>query len=54
MAEFSPSIAAAAALLAATGDIAAENFLAFRAGIAACPFVNSVSICLCTAKVYFH
>jgi hypothetical protein len=43
MAEFSLSVAAAAALLAATGEIAAENLTAFRAGVTACPFVNSVS-----------
>ncbi|GJN32705.1 hypothetical protein PR202_gb21227 [Eleusine coracana subsp. coracana] len=47
MAEFSPSVAAAAALVAATGEIAAENLPAFRAGVAACPFVNSEKLREC-------
>ncbi|CAL5086175.1 unnamed protein product [Urochloa decumbens] len=41
MAEFSPSVAAAAALLAAAGEVTAANLPAFQAGVAACPFVNS-------------
>jgi hypothetical protein len=44
MAEFSPSVAAAAALLAAAGEVTAANLPAFQAGVAACPFVNSVSM----------
>jgi len=44
MAEFSPSVSAAAALLAAAGEVAAANLQAFQAVVAACPFVNSVSI----------
>lgn len=54
MAEFSPSVAAAAALLAAAGEIAAENLPAFRAGFSAFPFVNSVSIVYINPPVYFH
>lgn len=46
MAEFSPSVAAAAALLAAAGEVAGGHFLGFEAGVAACPFVNSVSMIL--------
>lgn len=38
MAEFSPSVAAAAALLAAAGEVAAAELPAFQAGVAACPF----------------
>ncbi|TKW35256.1 hypothetical protein SEVIR_2G360600v4 [Setaria viridis] len=41
MAEFSPSVAAAAALLAAAGEVTAANLPVFQAGVAACPFVNS-------------
>ncbi|PUZ72445.1 hypothetical protein GQ55_2G395000 [Panicum hallii var. hallii] len=41
MAEFPPSVTAAAALLAAAGEVAAANLQAFQAGVAACPFVNS-------------
>ncbi|CAL5062222.1 unnamed protein product [Urochloa decumbens] len=41
MAEFSPSVAAAAALLAAAGEVTAANLPEFQAGVAACPFVNS-------------
>ncbi|TVU38445.1 hypothetical protein EJB05_11816 [Eragrostis curvula] len=47
MAEFSPSVAAAASLLAATGEIAAGNLPAFQAGVAACPFVNSEKLQAC-------
>jgi len=46
MAEFSPSVVAASALLAAAGEVAAGNLPAFQAGVAACPFVNSVSMIL--------
>lgn len=46
MAEFSPSVAAAAALLAAAGEVAGAHLLGFEAGVAACPFVNSVSMIL--------
>nr|XP_034578976.1 cyclin-D6-1-like isoform X1 [Setaria viridis]TKW35257.1 hypothetical protein SEVIR_2G360600v2 [Setaria viridis] len=38
MAEFSPSVAAAAALLAAAGEVTAANLPVFQAGVAACPF----------------
>ncbi|KAF2923376.1 cyclin-D6-1 isoform X1 [Oryza sativa Japonica Group] len=38
MAEFSPSVAAAAALLAAAGEVAGAHLLGFEAGVAACPF----------------
>ncbi|CAN6219205.1 unnamed protein product [Urochloa humidicola] len=41
MAEFTPSVAAAAALLAAAGEVTTANLPAFQAGVAACPFVNS-------------
>ncbi|CAO1941625.1 unnamed protein product [Urochloa humidicola] len=41
MAEFSSSVAAAAALLAAAGEVTAANLPAFQAGVVACPFVNS-------------
>ncbi|CAN6205724.1 unnamed protein product [Urochloa humidicola] len=41
MAEFLPSVAAAAALLDAAGEVTAANLPAFQAGVAACPFVNS-------------
>ncbi|XP_062187693.1 cyclin-D6-1-like isoform X2 [Phragmites australis] len=47
MAEFSPSVAAAAALLTATGEVAAANLPAFQAGVAACPFVNSEELREC-------
>lgn len=46
MAEFSPSVVAASALLAAAGEIAVAHLPAFQAGVAACPFVNSVSMIL--------
>nr|CAB3454623.1 unnamed protein product [Digitaria exilis] len=38
MAEFSPSVTAAAALLAAAGEITTANLPAFQAGFVACPF----------------
>ncbi|KQK15808.1 cyclin-D6-1 isoform X2 [Brachypodium distachyon] len=39
MAEFSPSVVAASALLAAAGEVAGAQLLpAFQAGVAACPF----------------
>nr|CAB3458293.1 unnamed protein product [Digitaria exilis] len=38
MAEFSPSVTAAAALLGAAGEITAANLPAFQAGLDACPF----------------
>uniref|UniRef100_A0A0E0I290 Cyclin-like domain-containing protein n=1 Tax=Oryza nivara TaxID=4536 RepID=A0A0E0I290_ORYNI len=47
MAEFSPSVAAAAALLAAAGEVAGGHFLGFEAGVAACPFVNSEKLREC-------
>ncbi|XP_062190592.1 cyclin-D6-1-like isoform X5 [Phragmites australis] len=47
MAEFSPSVAAAATLLAATGEVAAANLPAFQAVVAACPFVNSEKLREC-------
>ncbi|CAD6217650.1 unnamed protein product [Miscanthus lutarioriparius] len=47
MAEFSPSVVAASALLAAAGDVAASNLPAFQAGVAACPFVNSEKLREC-------
>ncbi|KAJ1291379.1 hypothetical protein BS78_02G311800 [Paspalum vaginatum] len=47
MAEFSPSVAAAAALLAAAGEVAAANLPAFQAAVAACPFVNSEKLREC-------
>jgi cyclin D6 len=46
IAEFSPSVVAASALLAAAREVAAANLPAFLAGVAACPFVNSVSMIL--------
>ncbi|KAF8669233.1 hypothetical protein HU200_051565 [Digitaria exilis] len=52
MAEFSPSVTAAAALLAAAGEITTANLPAFQAGFVACPFVNSVSM-LCKPYNYF-
>ncbi|KAL5196928.1 hypothetical protein ABZP36_000440 [Zizania latifolia] len=47
MAEFLPSVAAAAALLAAAGEVAAAHLPAFEAGVAACPFVNSEKLREC-------
>ncbi|NP_001149068.1 CYCD6 isoform 1 [Zea mays] len=47
MAEFSPSVVAAAALLAAAGEVAAANLHAFQASLAACPFVNSEKLREC-------
>ncbi|XP_052161155.1 cyclin-D6-1 isoform X1 [Oryza glaberrima] len=47
MAEFSPSVAAAAALLAAAGEVAGAHLLGFEAGVAACPFVNSEKLREC-------
>ncbi|KAL6856087.1 hypothetical protein ACP4OV_018889 [Aristida adscensionis] len=47
MVEFSPSVAAAAALLAAAGEVAAADLPAFQAGVAACPFVNSEKLREC-------
>ncbi|KAF0905107.1 hypothetical protein E2562_000907 [Oryza meyeriana var. granulata] len=44
MAEFAPSVTAAAALLAAAGEVAGAHIPAFHAVVAACPFVNSVSM----------
>ncbi|XP_040382056.1 cyclin-D6-1-like isoform X2 [Oryza brachyantha] len=38
MAEFSPSVAAAAALLTAAGEVAGAHLPAFQAGVAACHF----------------
>ncbi|CAN6199406.1 unnamed protein product [Urochloa humidicola] len=38
MAEFTPSVAAAAALLAAAGEVTTANLPAFQAGVATCPF----------------
>jgi cyclin D6 len=54
MAEFSPSVVAASALLAAAGEVAAANLPAFQAGVAACPFVNSVSMIFVYHTFYFH
>ncbi|VAH44928.1 unnamed protein product [Triticum turgidum subsp. durum] len=45
MAEFSPSVVAASALLAAAGEIAVAHLPAFQAAVAACPFVNSLREC---------
>uniref|UniRef100_A0A0E0LM41 Cyclin-like domain-containing protein n=1 Tax=Oryza punctata TaxID=4537 RepID=A0A0E0LM41_ORYPU len=47
MAEFSPSVAAAAALLAAAGEVAGAHLHGFEAGVAACPFVNSEKLREC-------
>ncbi|KAL5198126.1 hypothetical protein ABZP36_001638 [Zizania latifolia] len=41
MAEFLPSVAAAAALIAAAGEVAGVYLPALEAAVAACPFVNS-------------
>ncbi|XP_044453057.1 cyclin-D6-1 isoform X1 [Triticum aestivum] len=47
MAEFSPSVVAASALLAAAGEIAVAHLPAFQAAVAACPFVNSEKLREC-------
>ncbi|KAE8813725.1 Cyclin-D6-1 [Hordeum vulgare] len=47
MAEFSPSVVAASALLAAAGEIAVAHLPAFQAGVAACSFVNSEKLREC-------
>uniref|UniRef100_A0A0D9X093 Cyclin-like domain-containing protein n=1 Tax=Leersia perrieri TaxID=77586 RepID=A0A0D9X093_9ORYZ len=48
MAEFCPSVAAASALLAAAGEVAAGAHLPdFQAGVTACPFVNSEKLREC-------
>ena len=46
MAGYPPSVVAASALLAAAGEFAGAHLPAFQAGVAACPFVNSVSMIL--------
>jgi cyclin D6 len=44
MAEYPASVVAASALLAAAGEVAGAHLPAFHAAVAACPFVNSVSM----------
>jgi cyclin D6 len=44
MAEYPPSVVAASALLSAASEVAGAHLPAFQAGVAACPFVNSVSM----------
>jgi hypothetical protein len=44
MAEYPASVVAASALLAAASEVAGAHLPAFQAGVAACPFVNSVSM----------